>query len=166
MPYISMYCRLCNTRQERHHNARKCVHCGGTLTHVPWDQLYCELHNLSNDLLGNTQASDINWLAHTLWQSSRLGAGDIRSVPWLIGRDQWDYLGLTPEAIIGDGPRRWDMLTAEQQEAWKKLARIVLYVMPAFAERVGHRFMDQAKAFRAAWKIQRDNRTAEAAGGE
>lgn len=115
------------------------------------DSLACERHNDGGNLTDNTQEGDLRWLAATLFAASRLGAGSVETVPWLIGREQWEQLGLTPVFHFGDGPRRWDMLSADQQDAWLKLASIVMYVIPAFAERVGHRWMLQAKAIREVW---------------
>lgn len=124
------------------------------------DSIACQRHNDGANLTGNTQITDLEWLARCLFNSSRLGAGDIRTVPWLIGREQWDELGLIPEAVFGDGPRRFDMLTDEQADAWRKLARIVMHVIPQFAERVGHRWMDQAKAIRSVWNDVREEELA------
>lgn len=115
------------------------------------DSSYCDLHNKGQYLTGNTQASDLEWLARVLFEASNLGAGDIRTTEWLIGWEQWEQLGLTKEALMGDGPRRFDQMTADQQDAWIKLARIVLYVIPIFADRVGRRWTEQAKALKKIW---------------
>lgn len=120
------------------------------------DALACDRHNDGGSLTGNTQASDQAWLASVLFSSSRLGAGDVRTMHWAISREQWKELGLEPEAIFGDGPRRFDMLTAEQREPWLKLARIVMYVIPVFADRVGRRWMLQSKAIRTVWEACRE----------
>jgi hypothetical protein len=122
---------------------------------IQLDSAACTFHNLGASLKSNRQENDLEWLAHTLFTNSRLGAGDIKTVPWLIGVDQWEYLGLEPEAILGDGPRNWDMLTDSQKEAWRSLARICLYVLPQFASRVGARYMDTSVALRQVWKEQR-----------
>lgn len=119
------------------------------------DGISCDLHNDGASLVGNTQAGDLEWLARVLFEASRLGAGDVRTVPWLIGPEQWEALGLVPQALMGDGPRRFDHLDGSQKDAWLKLARIVLHVIPAFAERVGHRWMLQAKMAREVWKVVR-----------
>lgn len=116
------------------------------------EDAFAVLSNAGGYLTGNTQASDLEWFAGCLFEASRLGAAAVETVPWLIGREQWEALGLTPMALMGDGPRRWDMLTEEQKEAWRKLARICWYVLPTFAERVGNRFLEQAAALRALWK--------------
>lgn len=99
----------------------------------------CQLHNDSTYLTGNTQASDLDWLAQVLFDTSNVGAGCISMIHWLIGRDQWLHIGLKHRVLMGDGPRSWDMLTPDQAEAWRKLARIVLYVLPDFCSRVGRR---------------------------
>lgn len=116
------------------------------------DNAYCTLHNLGANLRGNTQASDMEWLAQCLFSSSRLGAGDIKTVDWLIGYEQWQALGLTPQAMLGDGPRHWEALSEDERDAWRKLARICMYLLPALSERIGSRMMAQAKAIRAVWK--------------
>lgn len=126
-----------------------------TLEHA-LDKICCDQHNDSSSLTGNTQASDLEWLAATLFEASNLGAGDVRTVDWLIGREQWEQIGLTRQAFMGDGPKRFEHLSDDEQDAWRKLARIVMYVIPAFAERVGHRWMLQAKAIRAVWHEFRD----------
>jgi hypothetical protein len=119
------------------------------------DSAYCTLHNLGASISANQQCSDIEWLARVLFEHSRLGAGDISTVPWLISGEQWDYLTLEPQALLGDDPRHWQALTDEQREAWRKLARICLYVLPSFASRVGHRYMQQARALQQVWKQER-----------
>ncbi|MBL1176938.1 hypothetical protein [Pantanalinema sp. GBBB05] len=116
------------------------------------DSAYCTLHNLGASLRGNQQCSDIEWLARVLFENSRLGAGDISTVPWLIDVQQWDYLMLEPQAMLGNGPHHWQALTDEQREAWRKLARICLYVLPSFASRVGSRYMEQARALQQVWR--------------
>jgi len=112
------------------------------------DALACELHNTGSYLLGNTYDTDLIWLAKRLFQCSRLGAGDVRTTHWLLEREQWEALELKPEGLMG-APNRLEQLTDQEQEAWLKLARIVAHVMPFYAERVGRRFMMQAKAIRA-----------------
>lgn len=113
------------------------------------------LHNLGATLVGNTQDSDLDWLARLLFEASRLGVGDVRTVPWIMSQQEWEYLGLTPQALVSNGPSRWDLLTVEQQYAWWRLARICFYILPHFAERVGHRFMAQARAIEGLWREER-----------
>lgn len=119
------------------------------------DEIACDRHNDGGDLVGNTQASDLEWLARNLFDASTLGASDVRTVEWLIGSEQWKELGLFRKSCF-DGPQAFDQLSDEQRDAWIKLARIVMYVIPAFAERVGHRWMKQAKAIREVWQKTRD----------
>ena len=116
------------------------------------DNAYCVLHNLGANLCGNTQVGDLEWLAQSLFSASRLGAGDIRTVDWLIGIEQWEALGLTPQVLLGDGPRIWEALTEGERDAWRKLARICLYLLPAISERIGSRMLDQARAIRSVWR--------------
>lgn len=113
------------------------------------------LHNCGATLAGNTQADDLDWLARVLFEASNLGAGDVKTIPWLLRRDEWEFLGLQRQQLMGDGPRTWEQLTAPQQEAWRKLARVCLWVLPAFCDRVGSRFMEQAKALEAVWRQER-----------
>lgn len=106
------------------------------------------LHNAGASLVGNTGKHDLPWLAVQLFSWSRLGAGDIRSSHWLLDREQCDYLGLEPEAVFSEGARRYDELDDKKKDAWLKLARICLHVFPQLAERIGHRWMEQAQALR------------------
>jgi hypothetical protein len=119
------------------------------------DAAACTLHNLGASLKGNQQASDIEWLARVLFENSRLGSGCISTVPWLVDSEQWDYLELEPQTLLGEGFYHWQALTETQQEAWRKLARICLYVLPSFASRVGSRYMQLSNALRATWKANR-----------
>jgi len=112
------------------------------------DAMHAKRHNAGGSLVGNTAGSDLEWLARQLFGWSRLGAGNISTTPWLLERAQWDYLGLEPEAVFQDAPRYWDACTPVQKDAWRKLARIVMFIMPKFAERVGHRFLEQAEAIK------------------
>lgn len=110
------------------------------------DQIQAERSNDGGTLLGNTQGSDLEWLARTLFDWSRLGAGCVTTVDWLLSREQWEHVGLTPQALLADYPRFWDALTEEHKEAWRKLGRIVMHVIPQFAERIGNRYIETAKA--------------------
>lgn len=119
----------------------------------------CILHNLGSHLVGNTQETDLEWLSRNLFEWSNLGAGDIKTVPWLLSCEEFNYLGLTRQAILGDGPRNWDNLTPEQQEAWQNLGRICLFILPRLAERIGHRYMEGAKVIRQEWQTVRQEVT-------
>lgn len=110
------------------------------------------LHSVGQSLTGNTGKHDLVWLAAHLFSWSRLGAADIRSCHWLLDREQWDYFGLEPEAVFANGPRRYDDCTDKQKDAWLKLARICLHVFPQLAERVGHRWLEQAQALKEVFK--------------
>jgi hypothetical protein len=110
------------------------------------------LRNCGATLTGNTQESDLEWLARVLFEASLYGMGDVRTVPWVVSRDEWERLGLVPMSLMGDGPKRFDRLGEADQEAWRKLARVCMWVMPSFADRVGSRFMEQASALEAVWR--------------
>ena len=119
------------------------------------EDAYAVLHNCCQTLLGNTQETDLEWFARVLFDGSNLGVGDIATVPWILGAKDWEEVKLRRQQLMGDGPRRWDHLTAEQQEAWRKLARVCLWCLPAFCDRVGNRFAEQAKALELVWRQQR-----------
>ncbi len=119
------------------------------------DNLHADLHNTGATLTGNTQQTDLEWLACRLFDWSRLGAGDVKTVDGMLNRRQWADLGLEPIALLGAGACVWDALNDGQKDAWLRLARIVFYVLPMFVERVGHRFMEQASALRQVWAEQR-----------
>jgi hypothetical protein len=74
---------------------------GNVWTPQTVDAAACFLHNAGSRLVGNTGATDLPWITNQLFTWSRLGAGDIKTVDWLLSREQWDYLGLEPEAVFG-----------------------------------------------------------------
>lgn len=111
------------------------------------------LHNVGATNVGNTQSGDIEWLARWLFGSSNFGMGSVDTFQWSISNEEFEKLGLLPDrAWTG---KRWETLEPAEAEAWKKLARLCLYVLPHIAERIGHRFMEQAKMLRI---VQRANR--------
>lgn len=83
------------------------------------DAVACALHNDGASLSGNTAGSDIEWLARGLWQR------ESREVPGA-----------------------WDMRSDSTKDHYRSMACLFIEVMPGFAERVGHRMMLAAKAFR------------------
>jgi len=106
----------------------------------------CILHNTGATLAGNTQSSDIEWFAHRLYHGSNIGMGWVETMHWSISNEEFEKLGLTP-----DRPwtvKRWETLEPAEAEAWRKLARLCLHSLPHIAERIGHRFMEQAKGLR------------------
>ncbi len=112
------------------------------------DNFCCQAHNLGASLSGNTQDSDVAWTARWLYQSSNFGCGDVRTMQWSLDNKDFEQLCLTPDRPWTK--QRWETLPATDREAWMKLARLVLYALPNIAERIGQRFMDQAKAIRLA----------------
>lgn len=119
--------------------------------HYEWDSTACLLHNTGASLTGNTQESDQRWLARLLYDWSTLGAGDVSTISWALSTEEWVAVGLSPKNVWSDGPR-WDALEPELQQAWMKLARLVMYCLPRFADRVGSRFMEQAEVLRAIYQ--------------
>ncbi len=122
---------------------------------VNLEERHAKVHNRAGTLLGNTQASDLDWLAQQLFSWSNLGAGDVKTVPWLMSAEDFAFVGLQREQLMGEGPHRWYMLTEQQQEAWRKLARICLFVLPRICERIGHRYEEQAKSLKEMWESVR-----------
>lgn len=121
------------------------------------DHAYCVFHNEGFNLAGNTQASDLEWFAELLFQRSELGAGWIKTIPWLLTREQYEYLGLQRQGLWDT--KRWDMLTEEQREAWRGMARIALSCLPDLADRIAHRYELQAAAIKQVMKEQYPHET-------
>ena len=120
------------------------------------DHAYCVLHNEGQTLAGNTQASDLEWFGRLLFERSELGAGWIKTIPWLLTREQYEYLGLQRQGLFET--KRWDMLTDDQREAWRKIARITLSCLPDLASRIAHRYEVQAAAIKNLLKEEWANR--------
>lgn len=112
------------------------------------DAACCLLHNNGATLAGNTQATDLEWFGRWLYNSSNIGMGSVETMHWSISNDEFEKLGFTPDRPWTH--KRWETLDAEERAAWKKLARLCLNAMPHIAERIGHRFMEQAKGIRIA----------------
>jgi len=108
----------------------------------------CLLHNTGGQLAGNTQGSDVEWFARWLYGASNFGMGSVDTFHWSLTNDEFEKLGLLPDRQWTG--KRWETLEASEAEAWMKLARLCLYAMPHIAERIGHRFMEQAKGLRIA----------------
>ena len=117
------------------------------------DEAACMMHNVGATLCGNTQASDIEWLARRLYQSSNFGMGSVDTMQWSLSNDDFEKLALTPDRPWTG--KRWETLDESERSAWQKLARMCLYALPHIAERIGDRFIEQAKALRI---VQRANR--------
>lgn len=117
------------------------------------DEAACMLHNVGATLAGNTQSSDIEWLARWLYRGSNFGMGSVDTMQWSLSNDEFEKLTLTPDRPWTE--KRWETLDDSEREAWQKLARMCLYALPHIAERIGDRFIEQAKALRI---VQRANR--------
>ena len=115
------------------------------------DSIACALHNMGGTLTGNTQSSDVEWFARWLYAASNFGMGDVRTMKWSISNDEFKNLGFTPDRQWT--AFRWETLPAEKRLAWEKLARLCLCALPYIAERIGHRFVEQAKALRIQHKL-------------
>lgn len=111
------------------------------------------LHNVGATNVGNTQSGDVEWLARWLFGSSNFGMGSVDTFQWSISNEEFEKLGLLPDRSWTG--KRWETLDPAESEAWKKLARLCLYVLPQIAERIGHRFMEQAKMLRIVQRVNR-----------
>ncbi len=118
----------------------------GRPSDVDVDAVCCLLHNRGVTCAGNTQGTDVEWLARWLYGSSNFGMGHVDTFKWSLSNDEFSALGLTPDRPWTE--KRWETLTETESEAWRKLARLCLYALPHIAERIGNRFMEQAKALR------------------
>jgi hypothetical protein len=83
------------------------------------DALACHLHNTGYALAGNTEASDVEWFAHRIWQ-----------------------------AETGGGPSAWDATPEDSKQRWRHTARIVIKVLPEYQLRVAHRLIELSKVVR------------------
>lgn len=125
------------------------------------------LHNLGHSLAGNTQASDLDWFAALLFENSRLGVGDACSIPWLLDREEWKEVSsaitpgseLQPQGLFNP-PFRFEQITPEQQEAWRKLARICLYCLPRITDRIASRYINHSLALKEEWNRVREEESA------
>lgn len=117
------------------------------------DEAVCMLHNVGVTNVGNTQSGDIEWLARWLFDSSNFGMGSVDTFQWSISNEEFEKLGLLPDRSWTG--KRWETLEPAESEAWKKLARLCLYALPHIAERIGHRFMEQAKMLRIVQRVNR-----------
>lgn len=122
------------------------------------DKLACDLHNDGGSLTGNTAASDVLWTARRLYDRSVIGASDVATRDWRITPEEFAELNLTPKPL-------WNVVSFEdlpqpQKEACIKLPRMVLLALPDKAERIGERWMLQARAVRAVWNEIREDKAA------
>jgi hypothetical protein len=83
------------------------------------DAVACTLHNDGGTLGGNTEGSDVDWLALIIWQD------ESHEVPGL-----------------------WNTLADGTKKHYRMRAMQFLRVMPRIAERIGNRMMTTAKAIR------------------
>lgn len=109
------------------------------------DHVACWLHNNSGAITGNTEQSDAEWFARTLYQrTAHFGTFDARPFFSHISNEDFKRLGLVPDRPWTKC--RWETLSDEERAIWVKLACACLAVLPELCERIGHRGMEQAKA--------------------
>lgn len=109
------------------------------------EQVACWLHNNSAAIVGNTEQSDAEWFARTLYQrSANFGSFEARGFFSHITNEDFQRLGLVPDRPWTG--KRWESLAEVQRAAWIKMACVCLSVLPELCERIGHRGMEQAKA--------------------
>jgi hypothetical protein len=118
------------------------------------DAIGCYLHNAGANLMGNTQDSDLEWFARNLYQHcGTFGYNYPRPNGPLsasIDNAEFEKLGLLPDRPWTN--KQWETLAPGEQIAWLKFAEATIHLLPKLAERIGHRFMEQSKALRVAWK--------------
>ncbi len=106
----------------------------------------CVLHNCGGQLTGNTPADDVLWFARWIYGSSNFGMGSVDTFKWSLSNEEFEILGVVPERQWTG--KNWETLSPAEKMAWMKFARLCLYALPHVAERIGHRFMEQAKGLR------------------
>lgn len=92
------------------------------------DVIYCELANFGSGLTGNTEESDIEWLARRIHGSDR---------PYSC---------------------KWDLLSEEDRQRYLRLAETCLREMPPLMERISSRCLAQAKAIQTLLEAERTKR--------
>lgn len=88
--------------------------------------LYCKIFNLAGTLEGNSEQSDIEWIAQNLYERS---------------------------AFRSQAP--WRSLSDEGREDWRNIARAALEVLPLFMGRVGTRCREYAKVLESMARLHR-----------
>jgi hypothetical protein len=95
------------------------------------DSIACELHNRGYELLGNTEESDIEWFARTLWQS--VSASNVT-------KKAFNSFGLVPDRCWTK-KYRWEALSDAERGLWTTLATACIAVIPALQSRIGSRLV-------------------------
>lgn len=93
------------------------------------DSLACHLHNEGYALEGNTEANDVEWFARRLWET------DVEPIR-----------------------QRWDTLTEDGREQWRRIARAVIAALPDYQLRVAHRLIALSKVVREIERAERAQR--------
>ncbi len=96
------------------------------------DALACRLHNEGYQIKGNTEASDAQWLARTIWAT------------------------LNPHEHHNSLERR----SSEVQEEYLKIATACIKSIPQLAERIASRYIALSAAMRSEERILRTAREA------
>lgn len=99
--------------------------------HSVADALAAHLHNDGYALEGNTEANDVEWFARNLWAQD-------------AGNTAADF----------DRP----YVAENVREQWRRAARAVLAVLPAFQLRVAHRLITLSKVVRDIERAERQQR--------
>lgn len=92
------------------------------------DSIACNLHNDGHSLLGNTEESDLRWLARMMWQEKN--------------------------RMVGAGI--WDTLPQPERDAWIETAGIAVKCLPALMGRIAHRSITISKALRSLERASRE----------
>ena len=78
--------------------------------------LYGELHNVGYDLQGNTEETDLEWFAESIYTSA-----------------------------TGQAPWRWDQEDEHEQERYRLMARAAIKQLPGLCERMSARLVRQSQ---------------------
>lgn len=90
------------------------------------DAIACKFHNEGSGLVGNTEVSDVEWLAVLLFVQAD-----------------------------GRVPGEWSTTPEPTREHWMRMAGLFLQIVPQVADRIGHRWMRIAEAVRVQEKAVR-----------
>lgn len=94
--------------------------------HLVIDAVYCAIFNAAGDLEGNTEKSDVEWFARQIWQD-----------------------------VSGRVPGRWEGMTDDNKEFWRKVAKASLERLPYLMGRIAHRCRMYTQAINSLLKAER-----------
>jgi hypothetical protein len=104
--------------------------------HWVLDALACTFHNEGYGLQGNTEKSDVRWLAHMIRSAETFGNNDFERIP------------------------------KEDQERYLKLAEISIKALPALIERIASRYIGWAAALRSMEEMERAKKALQKGGSK